>query len=324
MSFLKTNGHWVGLLGVALASFAGSYFLKQAEEDLPDALKKLQPAPLKSKEVPSLDLSSLKTASDWISKPSLWKTDYASLLFVSEHYLLEDGQPKRPKEGSIHAHSKTRQPIPNSWFIQNKLPLFSARIPLEDTDGDGFSNEEEWLAGTDPNDPKSHPPLVGKLEFTSQKVINNRVRFLQYLGNPAKPENLKITVRAEDIAAATQVELKVGGTIPGTNFVLKSFESRKVKVANSSVPLDASVIFIEEKTTGRVEHAEIQQFANFTDRTIYFRLNYSKLEKEFSGKPGDKIALDEGESYELIDASATSARLRSATGTEIEVKLAQP
>jgi hypothetical protein len=320
MSALKKHAHWVGLSALTLASLGGTYLLMLAAEELPSSLSKLQPSKPKPKEVGKLDLSSLAVASEKVSSPATWKTDYATLLFVSEHYILEDGQPKRPKEGSIHAHTLTKQPIPNSWFIQNKLSLFSARVPLEDPDGDGFSNEEEWLSKTDPNDQQSHPPLVAKLVFTNLKTQNNRVKFLQYLGNPAKAESLRITVRAEDIPGANQVEVRVGATIPGTSFRVKSFESRRRKNPTGSFYDDASVVFIEDKNSGRVEPAELQQMANFADQTVFLKLSYGSSEKEFSGKPGSKITLEEGDVYEILSVSTTSARLRSAKGLEYEIR----
>jgi len=313
MSFLKANSHWVGLCALTTASLAGTFFLYQAEQDLPSRLSSLQPRPVKPKPVPELDLTPIENSSKLLAKPSLWKTDYTSFLFVSDHYLIEEGQLKKPVDGSRHYHSKTRQPIPNSWFLKHKLTLFSPRIPLEDTDGDGFTNEEEWLAGSDPTDPKSHPPLVGKLLYTNQKVVNNRVTFLQYLGK-------KMTVRPEDLPGdKKQYDLQIGDTVPGTDFVLKSFEVRRRPDPSGTFSLDASVLTFADKKSGRIEPAEVKASANFTDRTLYFKLAFKGSEKEFTAKPGEKIVLDETESYELIDASATSARLKSAAGAEIEI-----
>jgi hypothetical protein len=74
-----------------------------------------------------------------------------------------------------------------------------------------------------------------------------------------------------------------------------------------------------DKKSSRTETIEVQQSGNFPDRTLYFRLIYSKGEKDFSSKIGGKIRLDDNESYELIDANANSARLRSENGSEVEI-----
>ncbi len=203
--------------------------------------------------------------------------------------------------------------------MAQKLALFSSRIPIEDTDGDGFTNEEEWLAGTDPTDPKVHPPLLSKLQYLRQDVVNNRIRFLQYLGGNAKPANLRITVRLEDVPGAPQHDLKLGETIPGTGLVITSFEPRRKPDPSGTFTLDASLVLITEKSSGRVEKAEVRDVANFTDRTLHFRLFYPLADREFSVKPGGKISLSESESYDLLDASAASAHLRSQSGVETDI-----
>ncbi len=46
--------------------------------------------------------------------------------------------------------------IPRSWFDAYGIPL----DPLDDSDNDGFTNRREYITGTDPSDPESHPPAA--------------------------------------------------------------------------------------------------------------------------------------------------------------------
>ncbi|MEY2599372.1 MAG: hypothetical protein RLZZ142_1631 [Verrucomicrobiota bacterium] len=322
MSTLPLKGHWFGLSAACLVSLAGAYFVYDQQTDLPQKLQKFVPPPAASKAIPETDLSRMHNASKLITSPATWALDYATPLFASEHYLLEEGKPKKPAEGYLYYHSKTRQPIPNSWFLANKLNLYNPRIATEDSDGDGFTNEEEWAAKTDPVDPKSRPLLVTKLLFSTQKVANNRIRFLQYLGyNPTKPEGTRIFIRCEDSQGTPQHDLKVGEPIPGTDLVLSKFEYRTKRI--SGAPFDASIAIFTQKSTGRTEKAEIHEMANFTDTTIFLKLTHAQINREFSAKIGEKIALEE-ESYELVEASATSATLRSPAGKDFLITAAQP
>jgi hypothetical protein len=67
-------------------------------------------------------------------------------------------------------------PIKNIWWIENRLDPGYADSPERDPDEDGFSNLEEFLAGTDPNSAKSHPPLIAKLKYVSDEALTWVIR----------------------------------------------------------------------------------------------------------------------------------------------------
>ena len=48
-------------------------------------------------------------------------------------------------------------PAYEAWFKKYHLDLNDPKMLDADPDGDGFTNREEFLAGTDPLDPNSHP-----------------------------------------------------------------------------------------------------------------------------------------------------------------------
>lgn len=54
------------------------------------------------------------------------------------------------------------KPVPNSWFFENGMldVLGAVNAMRVDSDADGFTNAEEFLAGTDPMDAKSMPPFA--------------------------------------------------------------------------------------------------------------------------------------------------------------------
>jgi hypothetical protein len=67
--------------------------------------------------------------------------------------------------------------IPNKWILEHNLDYANRNLPDEDADSDGFTNVEEFRAGTNPRDPKSTPPLWTKLRVTASKIDKLRTKF---------------------------------------------------------------------------------------------------------------------------------------------------
>lgn len=62
-------------------------------------------------------------------------------------------------------------PIPNSWWMDNRIDPGFGDSPQQDADEDGFSNLEEYEAKTDPSDASDYPPLVTKLMYVGDESI---------------------------------------------------------------------------------------------------------------------------------------------------------
>lgn len=67
-------------------------------------------------------------------------------------------------------------PIPNTWWIENRLDPGFADSSARDPDGDGFSNLEEFNAKTNPNDGKSIPSLIAKLTYLRDESLGWVIR----------------------------------------------------------------------------------------------------------------------------------------------------
>jgi len=324
MKSLKPHLHWLMLSAIAVGSIGATALLLKEEQDLPAALEKLQPKKAASKRLAPPDLTGFETATQEFKTPGLWGATYNTLLFVSEPYLLGASGLERPKEGSLHRHSKTGEPIPNSWFLQYKLPLRTPKVPTDDTDGDGFTNEEEWKYKTNPLDPESHPPLIIKLHYAEQREVHSRVSFMQYLGDPAKPESVNITIQLLDLPNKPQLDnLKVGQKIPNTTFKIVAFTARKNENTGiTGFSVDSSIIRLVDEKTNQEAVAEVKKNpADFLDKTIILNLRYPKENRMITTKPGQRISLSETESYTVVDSSVSSAILKDSEGKEIEVKL---
>ncbi|MEM9236141.1 MAG: Amuc_1099 family pilus-like system protein [Verrucomicrobiota bacterium] len=68
-------------------------------------------------------------------------------------------------------------PIPNVWWMKYNVSPQFADSPQRDDDGDGFTNLEEFQAGTHPGDKNIHPPLVAKLSYVKDESKPWRVEF---------------------------------------------------------------------------------------------------------------------------------------------------
>jgi hypothetical protein len=73
--------------------------------------------------------------------------------------------------------------LPDAWEIQHGLTTQNPSDAMEDPDGDGHSNLEEYLAGTDPRDPRSHVRLRlehnhGQLTLSGLQAAGRNVRIL--------------------------------------------------------------------------------------------------------------------------------------------------
>lgn len=62
-------------------------------------------------------------------------------------------------------------PISNRWWIDNRIDPGFADSPSRDPDQDGFSNLEEFLAKTDPNNATSFPFLLAKLMYVGDESL---------------------------------------------------------------------------------------------------------------------------------------------------------
>ena len=76
-----------------------------------------------------------------------------------------------PTSGDVHP------PIPNVWWIKYGVSPEFADPPQRDDDEDGFSNIEEFKAGTSPGDASAHPSLVAKLSYVKDESEPWRVEY---------------------------------------------------------------------------------------------------------------------------------------------------
>jgi hypothetical protein len=102
--------------------------------------------------VPPVVLDKIEEAKKKLETPPTWGGTQdkdgeptRGSLFIAEHYIVsEAGVPQKPASGSLYKDSLTGEAIPNKWFMTNNLPLLDPKVPFQDPDKDGFTNEDEF------------------------------------------------------------------------------------------------------------------------------------------------------------------------------------
>ena len=105
-----------------------------------------------------------------------------------------------------------RPPVDNVWLYNNGLEIRRTDILNEDTDGDKFSNLEEFNANpkTNPKDATNHPPIYAKIYYKECVQDPLTFKFNTYVG----PTDLSFRRTEPADKAFNTRDLAVGKTFP--------------------------------------------------------------------------------------------------------------
>jgi len=305
MDWLKQNYERAILIlaAIILLACAGLIFLNVSK--FPEQFSTRNSNKPKDNNIPPAAMDALAKAADQIKNPHSWK-DHDGSLFVSRMYILKDGKPVNPSEGTdLHP------PVTNAWLLKYGLPLPDTDVNEQDPDQDRFTNLEEFKGGTDPTDPKSHPPYYTKLHLL--KFIPKPFRLI-FTGTP--DEGQTFTINTKDKGSRTQF-LALGDTIEGNEgakYKLLTYE-KKVTTKND-IEVDVSELVIENTLT----HQKIILVANkeANDATSFGKFINQWDNSEFTVKKDDEFTLnpEKNHKYKLIDISDTEAVIEDQASKE--------
>ena len=252
--FLTRYYHWL-ILGVALLAVLISVaMLTTWTMGLRESLSKLPGSAGKNGAAVQQRSTKASEALQLLKKDDHWKPrdDGASPL-VSRQYLLKEGKLVDPLSEAAPLYP----PVPNQWLIDHDLELDDATILDQDPKKKGFTIREEFLAGTDPNNPDQLPPLHTKLtysegdirkssygfEFLGEEENEGRMEFelrpLQPLPNPAKGNRPDMALR----------RVPIGNIVPGAPFLKVTGFEKKSKTVNDT-EYDVSELLLVNSLTG--------------------------------------------------------------------------
>ncbi len=244
---------------------------------------------------------------------------YTPLFFAPKLWQVPDAAQKKNivvdllSEGSVPVHklpaesaTGSPKPVPNSWFFSYGLDQLIERSGAlnVDSDGDGFANGEEFVAGTSPVDAANMPPFVSggnaKVVLTGDKsTIVHMVELST--ASYFDEQSANINVFTEDNNRKLQhKELKVGATFGlgeansgplGKNrFKIVSMDKKEVD------GMTENFIRVEDSFTAEESSKEFdltagsRQRRTVRDTSVKFRMTAGPEKgKEFTLRLGEQI-----------------------------------
>lgn len=150
--------------------------------------------------------------------------------------------PAEQKEDERIAHSPHSElAVANSdyeaWFRKYRLDLNDPKMLDADPDGDGFTNREEFLAGTDPLDPNSHPGVHTGMHMKEYTKVELPFVLRSVAGETAQIERTE--------GGEKRVEaVKAGQTLKNTPYRVTAVQSKQA-FDKDGHPVDASHVTLE-------------------------------------------------------------------------------
>ena len=198
--------------------------------------------------------------------------------------------------------------LPDDW--EKKYGLDVAQNDADaDKDGDGFTNAEEFAAGTDPADKLSHPDYFDSLKVVlplKETVLPFYLRSYMKTPNGMKLEFFDPKRRNDYGKNGYRYSVFVGEAIGDTGFTAKSFEQKekkqKIKGSNVERPVDVSAVTIVRKEDGKELVIALDEKRKPVD--VKATLEFSRGEtKTFEVRAGETIDLY-GSKYKIVEVKS--------------------
>jgi len=325
----------LALFTIALLICAVFIFLRVQSfgEKFSDAVATVPP----NNKVPAVKLDEIDAAKEKLQNPPAWTspTDKEGKptrgsLFIAEHYMINSaGVPEKPDIIELYTDSLTGKKIPSAWFMKNGLPLLDPKVASQDPDKDGFTNEDEWREGTDPNNKESHPPYVTKLFLKRFEKVPFRLVWKGYDGVPTGPkkdpiEKFSFQIDTLDLRQPSEF-LKMGDMVPNTKFKLVKFEFKEAFNPKIEEKEDVSELTLVDTITGDKIVLILNKVTDSPDVYANFEYEWIQPPKIIRVKKLQEFVLmpevDDAHHYKLLDINDTEAQIKLFDGKDYTVKM---
>ena len=266
-----------------------------------------------------LDYASMGQDTTWLST--------STPMFKSRVYLLREGALVDILDGDAELFPG----ITNSWILEHDLDYTDLALPSRDPDGDGYTNLEEFMAGTNPRDPSSQPPVWTKLRLVSSTVDKLRTKFMSLpngdtdltlasINTMSEMDSNSITGGTKFYRVGEQIVLSEtgpNGARSETSTPLKFVGAKMLTVFDQSIQrnIQTPQITLENTNDGKqitLLRGEVKD-APYSLGTLRDTLSGS----EFQLRSGENFTLPNGDEYKLIDATQENAQIKDLQTDEV-------
>ncbi|HUF62852.1 MAG TPA: Amuc_1099 family pilus-like system protein [Verrucomicrobiales bacterium] len=317
----KIKNHWdqiVLIVASVVAIGCSGYFIFRSLTFAKEFEAADVPPVVKLKET---GLTDLETAAGLYRGEVAWaKPEGAWGLFRSVPIVLDaQGEARRVEaEGT-----PVLPPLSNAYILKHGLDITSPDLLRQDPDGDGFTNEEEFINGeTDPNNRADHPPFYTKLCLVELMPSDYTLIYETTTGNQHQIKRIRKTASGDE---TDNFWMREGESFDdGDRFRLDRYEKVEGVNPRTDTKVDLSVVTVTDMATGANQTFELERAKPFPLPTFtgIFRDALDTDRGDFKIKEGDSIILSKDTDsipYKVIKVTEDEAEIENPEGESIIV-----
>jgi|694.fasta_scaffold21728_2 hypothetical protein len=328
MSWISDHYEKAALAGTLVAAVALGYtgfkMKSSVEKDFADVPKSRGPnnASINDGDKVALANSSFQIDQRWVQAED--GEGRPVDLFTGVPLFVDKKSPKKPVD--LPKSDEVHPPIPNKWWIENRIDPGFGDSPQRDEDSDGFTNLEEFEANTDPKDSSKHPNLILKLAYLGDESVKWVLRPNGY-PTPATPD---MNFEYSDTKRVRVKNPAVEPIKPNTLFfkedAAKEAKSRfKYLGFENRVEGESNIDFIKVEDQKHNKKGMVYEIpANFRADNVGIHAKYdrtAKLSLEALGLGGQEFKVEELTDFALPkDAESKRFRMIEVSPTRIVVR----